>query len=119
MHCLGIAVLGVLDKKDHQKSDDGSTGIDDELPGIGKVKCWPSQRPDHDDDDRTDERPGRAEDLRGLSSEDMKGVTYLAKEVCSLDFLMGIAGRNHLSNDFGRPAFLARIVDFPTHWGNN
>src|SRR5438270_4053161 len=118
MHCLGVAVLSILNKKHHQKGHDGSTGIDDELPGIGKVKCWPSQPPDHDNDDGTDECPGRPEHLRGPASEDMKGVAHPAKEVRSFDFLMGIKGCNHPSNSFGRSAFLARIVDFPTLWGN-
>jgi hypothetical protein len=33
--------------------------------------------------------------------------------------LMGIMACNHPSNSFGRPGFLARIVDFPAHWANN
>jgi len=32
---LGVAVLGVLNQKYHQESDDRRAGVDDELPGIG------------------------------------------------------------------------------------
>jgi hypothetical protein len=32
---LGVAVLGVLDQKHHQESDDGGAGVDDKLPRIG------------------------------------------------------------------------------------
>ena len=30
----GVLVLGALDKKDHQESDDGRPGVDDELPRV-------------------------------------------------------------------------------------
>jgi hypothetical protein len=32
-----IPVLRVLDQKDHQERDNGGSGIDDELPGVGEV----------------------------------------------------------------------------------
>src|SRR6266404_9778479 len=118
MHGLGIAILGVLNKKHHQERHDCGAGIDDELPGVGKMKGWPSQCPNQNDGDGTDECPCRAEHLRGPAGEDTKGVAHAAEEVASLDFLMGIMACNHLSNSFGRPALLARIVDFPAHWGN-
>src|SRR6267143_7195889 len=119
MHCLGIAVLSVLNKKHHQKGHNRGTGIDDELPGVGKMKHRSGHRPDRNDGDGTDECPCCAEHLRGPASEHTKGIADPAKEVASLDFLMGIMRCNHSSNSFGWPAFLARIVDFPAHWANN
>ena len=34
MHCLGVAVLCVLDEKHHQKRNDSRAGINNELPGV-------------------------------------------------------------------------------------
>ena len=38
MHRFGVAVLRVLNQEDHQESDDGGGGVDDQLPGIGEMK---------------------------------------------------------------------------------
>src|SRR5437588_12972906 len=119
MHCLGIAVLGILNKKHHQKGHNRGTGVDDELPGIRKMKRRPGQCPDRNDHDGTDECPCRAEYLRGPASEDTKSVPHPAEEVASLDFLMGIMVCDHPSNSFGRTASVARIVDFLAQWANN
>ena len=83
------------------------------------MKRRPGQSPDRNDDDGTDECPCRAEHLGRLAGEDSKGVAHAAEEVASLDFLMGIMRCNHPSNSFGRPALLARIVDFPADRANN
>jgi hypothetical protein len=45
MHRFGVAVLGVLDQEHHQKGDDGGSGIDDELPRIGKMKSGAGEQP--------------------------------------------------------------------------
>ena len=45
MNRFGVAVLRVLDQEDHQESDDGGAGIDDELPGIGVMKKCGRSRP--------------------------------------------------------------------------
>ena len=37
----GVPVLGMLDKEDHQKGNDGRAGIDDELPRIRKAEDGP------------------------------------------------------------------------------
>ena len=37
----GITVLGVLDREDHQKGDDGGAGIGYQLPGFRKPDDWP------------------------------------------------------------------------------
>src|SRR6185437_13863406 len=34
MYGFGVTVLGVLDQKHHQRSNDGGAGVDDELPRI-------------------------------------------------------------------------------------
>ena len=52
-----VTVLRVLDEEHHEEGDDGRAGIDNELPGIGKVKCRASQPPNGNDDDRQRESP--------------------------------------------------------------
>jgi hypothetical protein len=54
-----IVVLRVLDKKHHQERDDRGARIDDQLPGIGKLKNRPGHRPDNDERAR-DREGGRA-----------------------------------------------------------
>jgi hypothetical protein len=49
MHGVGIAVLRVLDEEHHEKSHDGSSGIDDELPRVREVKERPRRGPEEDD----------------------------------------------------------------------
>ena len=41
MSRFGIAVLGILNEKDHQKSNNCRSGINDELPGIRIMKRRP------------------------------------------------------------------------------
>src|SRR5690348_4297199 len=41
-----VLVLRALNEKHHQKSDDGSAGVDYKLPGIGIMKDWTSGQPD-------------------------------------------------------------------------
>jgi len=62
LKCLGIAVLRVLNEKHHQERDDGGASVDDELPGIGEMKSWPGESPDHDDQNRNGESPCAAQD---------------------------------------------------------
>jgi len=81
MHGFGIAVLRVLNEKHHQESNDGGAGIDNELPGIGKMKDGTSARPDHDDQNRDRERPGAAENVGCLAGKDMKGVLKATKKI--------------------------------------
>jgi hypothetical protein len=45
---LGIAVLGILNQKHHQKSDNRRGGIDHELPGVGKMENRSGGGPDRD-----------------------------------------------------------------------
>ena len=41
MHCLRVAILRVLNKKNHQEGDDGRPRIYDELPGIAEIEERP------------------------------------------------------------------------------
>ena len=86
MNGFCIAVLRVLNEKHHQKCDDGRAGINDELPGIGKMKHRAGYSPDNDNDDRDRERPGSAQNGGRLAREDAKGIAHRAKKV-SLRFL--------------------------------
>src|SRR5262245_2709072 len=49
---LGVAVLGVLDQKDHQERDDGRACVDDELPRVAEMKHRPRDHPRDDDKHR-------------------------------------------------------------------
>src|SRR5947207_9005332 len=81
MHRLRVAVLGVMNEEDHQERDDGRTGIDNELPGIRKMKGRPGETPDEDNKQRAGKRPGGAEDDRRVPGEDAKCIANDAEEV--------------------------------------
>ena len=81
MQCLRITVLRVLNQEDHQESNDGCACIDDELPRVRVIEDVTGQRPDHNDRDGDDEGPGAAEDFRGITREDTKGVPHPAEEI--------------------------------------
>ena len=70
----GIAVLRVLDEEDHQKSDNGGAGIDDELPGVGVVEDRSRRGPDDDDGASDGEGPFGAHAGGGLRGEASKPV---------------------------------------------
>jgi hypothetical protein len=76
-----IPVLRILNQEHHQKSDDGRTGIDDQLPRIGKMKSRAGQRPDCDDENRAAKCPGVAEDGRCSPGEGAEGVLDATEEV--------------------------------------
>ena len=38
MHCLRVAILRVLNEKNHEERDDGCSRIYDELPGIAEIE---------------------------------------------------------------------------------
>ena len=77
MHRFGVAVLGVLNQKHHQEGNDGSSSVDDQLPGIGKMKCWTGEKPDQDHEHGSGKRPRASE-------HDAKGVAHHAEEVSFL-----------------------------------
>jgi len=49
VNCLGVSILGVLNQKYHQEGDNGRSGVDDQLPRVGKVKNGASNEPDDND----------------------------------------------------------------------
>src|SRR5579883_1248321 len=59
----GILVLRTLDQEHHQKRDDRSAGVDDELPGIGEVEERPQNSPEDDGAAGQRKRPGTARPL--------------------------------------------------------
>ena len=62
MDCLRVAVLRVLDEKNHEEGDDGRAGIDDKLPGVRIMEGRAGYAPDDDDEDGRGESPGAAQD---------------------------------------------------------
>jgi len=87
MHRFGVAVLRVLNEKDHQKSDDVRGSVNDELPGIRKVKDRACRDPDDDDEESSGKSPSAPEDDGGLACESAEGISGHAKEV-SLFFVL-------------------------------
>jgi len=59
MNCFGIAVLRVLNQEYHQKGDNGRSSVDDQLPGIGKMKSRASKEPDDNDKAQLHQMPRR------------------------------------------------------------
>jgi hypothetical protein len=81
LHGEGVAVLGILNQKDHQESDDGG-GVDDQLPSVAEAEQWPGKRPTDDERRCRDERDRFAGEARGFMR---KGVEDLVQP-------MGLAG---------------------------
>src|SRR6266852_2660506 len=81
MHRFGVAVLSVLDQEHHQKSDDGGGGVDDELPGIGKMKSGAGEQPNGNYQDGPGESPRAAEQDSGSTRKDAKSVAHDAEDV--------------------------------------
>src|SRR5207248_9824619 len=81
MKSFGVTVLRVLNEKDHEKCNNRGAGIDDQLPGIGKVKGRTGQRPNDDNQNGAGKCPGTPENGRRLACEDVKCVPYCAKEI--------------------------------------
>ena len=58
---FAIAVLCILNEKDHQERDDGGAGVNDKLPRVRIVKEFARKCPGDDDDNsanKDDRRPG-------------------------------------------------------------
>jgi hypothetical protein len=64
MNRLGIAVLGVLDQKDHEKGHNGRARINHQLPGIREAEEGAGHGPDEDDAESEEKCPGRAHGFR-------------------------------------------------------
>jgi len=81
MHCFSVTVLRVLNQKYHQKRDDGRGGVNDELPGVGKMKDRSRQEPNKDHDYGRSKCPGAAEHGGGTVREHAERVTDDAKKI--------------------------------------
>lgn len=69
-----VAILGVLNDKDHQERNDRGSGVDHQLPRVGVVKHGTSCCPDNDNDYRPDESPFGAEPARRARRKLTEGV---------------------------------------------
>ena len=74
MHCFGIAVLRILDQEHHEERDDRRGGVDDQLPGIGKMKRRSGEKPHEDDEHSSGKSPCAAENNRRLARENAKRI---------------------------------------------
>ena len=81
MNRLRVAVLSVLNQKNHQEGDNGGAGIDDQLPRVRIVESRSRHRPDDDDENGADEGPGAAENSRCLPGKDAKGIASATEKV--------------------------------------
>src|SRR3954452_5812118 len=78
MHGLTIAVLSVLNDEDHEKCDDSSGGIDDQLPGIAKVENRAEHGPNDNGGDRETKCHGSACGAGCSAGEAMETTGFLA-----------------------------------------
>ncbi len=81
MHCFGIAVLRVLNQKHHEEGNDRRRSVNNELPGIGKMKRWSGEEPHQNDEHSSGKRPGAPEDDGGSPGENAKRITHHTKKV--------------------------------------
>lgn len=82
--CLGIAVLRVLNKEDHEKSDNGRASINDELPGIRKMEDRTGGGPRNNDKNCEDKDPRAPQKIGGLARKNVKGIPDRAKNIARL-----------------------------------
>lgn len=69
MQRLGVTVLRVLDQKDDQKRNDGCAGINNELPGVRKMKERAADRPGNQYDDGGKEHIRMTDKLCGCAGK--------------------------------------------------
>src|SRR6266566_5829653 len=81
MNGFGIAVLGVLNQEHHEEGNDRRSGVDDELPGIGKVKRRSGEKPHEDDEHSSGKSPCAAENNRRSARENAKRILDDTKKV--------------------------------------
>ena len=67
---------------------DRRAGVDDQLPGIGKMKRWSGENPDKNDEHGSGKSPGAPEADRRIAGEDAKCIAYHAKEIPLLFLLL-------------------------------
>jgi hypothetical protein len=76
MHRFGIAVLRVLNQKDHKKRDDRRGSVDHELPRIGVMENWSNARPQDDEEQPGKERARSSHQVCGFVSKGMEDITH-------------------------------------------
>jgi hypothetical protein len=68
----GIAVLRILNEENHKECDDCRPRVDDQLPGIRVVEVGSAHDPQDYYEERSQERPLRANPVGGLGCENVK-----------------------------------------------
>ena len=68
----GFLVLRALNEKDHEKGDDGRTGVDDELPGVGETEHRAGNQPAENHGHGQREGPRAASGRGGAAGELLK-----------------------------------------------
>lgn len=76
LHGLAVAVLGVLNKEHHQEGDDGSAGINHQLPGVRVVERRAGERPNTDNKDGTKEHRSAAGPDRDAGCDRTKNILH-------------------------------------------
>jgi hypothetical protein len=84
MNCFGVAVLRILNQEYHQEGDNGRGGVDDQLPGVGKMKSGASEEPDSNHKHSSSKCPGAAENHGRMARENTEHVADDAKEIAFL-----------------------------------
>jgi hypothetical protein len=84
VHRFRVTVLSVLNQKHHQECDDGRGGVDDQLPGIRKVKGWSGNQPNEYDEQGAHKGPGAAQNDRRSAGEKIECIGYDTIEVAPL-----------------------------------
>ena len=81
MSRFGIAVLRILNEKDHQESNNCRYGINHEQPGIRILEGGAGYCPNDDDKHRSGKRPGATEHPRRALCKNPKSIAHDAKEI--------------------------------------
>ena len=108
MDCLGIAILCVLNQKYHQEGDNGRSGIDDQLPRVGKMKSGASKEPDDNDKHSCGKCPCAAEHTGGTPREHTERVADETKKIAFLFVLFKFFDLGFVQ-DYS--SFRARVLD--------
>src|SRR5438477_3079095 len=92
MHCFRVPILSVLDQKYHEEGDHRRSCVDDQLPGVGKMKSGPCEDP-HTNDKRSSHKcPRTAEHHGGTVRENTECVAGNTKEIAVLFVLFSVFG---------------------------
>jgi len=85
----GVAVLGILDEKNHQECDDRRSSVDHELPSVAVAKGWTGDGPNKDEACRKQKRSGRTRHPSCRMREPSKElVETMTSSACGLSMLL-------------------------------